>query len=481
MADKGRAPVTRAEMKRMSKRELIRFNLALQDRILALEERLGLSSANSSQPPSSDRPDREGDRKKKKKKKKKKTSRRQGKSSGRKAGGQPGHPKHDRPLVPEEDVDHLERILPDACSGCGGGLMPTKDPPLRHQVVDLPESIELPVTEYQLQAGYCPCCDETTRAELPAGVPTSAFGPRLHAMVAFLSTTLRLSDRQVQEAMFGLYNLQMALGSVAKIRMRMSEAVAESVEEAQAQVAHEAVVHADETSWREMGLKAWLWTFATATMTVFLIRPFRSKAVAQELLGEDFPGTLITDRYGAYAWALWRQICWAHLKRDFERIAGRHGRAGEVGRRLKNLGEQLFETLGKFRDGVIQPSTFESYVSRHRAAIRRALIDGTTCGHAKTEGTCKEILKVETHLWTFTREEGVEPTNNRAERSLRHGVIWRKTRLGTQSLAGSDYVERMLTVVTTLKQQGRDVLGYLTAAIDAQLHGRSAPSLLPAS
>lgn len=459
----------------MSKRELIRVNLELQDRIAAIEERLGLSSGNSSSPPSADRPDKEGDQKKAR------AAKRQRNSSGRKPGGQPGHPKGERPLVPEEDVDDLKRIAPDACSECGGHLTPTEDPPIRHQVVDLPESIKLPVTEYQLGAGYCPCCSKTTRAELPAGVPTSAFGPRIHAAVAFLSAPLRLSDRQVQEAMLGLYCLRMALGSVAKIRMRVSEAVAEPVEEAQARVARAEFVHADETSWREMGLKAWLWTFVTASMTVFLIRPFRSKAVAQELLGEDFRGTLITDRYGAYAWALWRQICWAHLKRDFQRIADRRGRAGQVGRRLKELGEQLFETLGKFRDGVIAASTLQSYVSTHRAAIRRALTEGTTCGHAKTEGTCKEILKVEAHLWTFAREDGVDPTNNRAERSLRHGVIWRKTRQGTQSLAGSDYVERMLTVTATLKQQGRDILGYLTAAMEAQLHGRSAPSLLPAS
>jgi len=462
-------------MKRMSKRELIRFNLDLQDRILALEEKLGLNSGNSHKPSSSDLADQEEERKKKR------AAERRGKSSGRKPGGQPGHPKHERPLVPEEEVDDLKKVVPDACSGCGGGLQSTDLPPLRHQVVELPEVIHLPVTEYQLFSGYCPCCDETTRAELPAGVPTSAFGPRLHASVAFLSAALRLSDRQVKDAMVGLFCLQMAVGSVAKIRMRVSEAVAGPVEEAQTQVAREAVVHADETSWREMGQKAWLWTFVTASMTVFLIRPFRSKAVAQEILGEDFPGTLITDRYGAYAWALWRQICWAHLKRDFERIAGRRGSAGQVGRRLKELGEKLFETLGKYRDGLIAESTFESYISKHRVAIRSTLTEGTICGHAKTEGTCKEVLKVEDHLWTFTREEGVDATNNAAERSLRHGVIWRKTRQGTQSLAGSDYVERMLTVVATLKQQGRDVLDYLTAAIDAQLHGWSAPSLLPAS
>jgi len=139
----------------------------------------------------------------------------------------------------------------------------------------------------------------------------------------------------------------------------------------------------------------------------------------------------------------------------------------------------MFEWWYRVRDGTLKRSSFRVYISTVRIRIRELLRQGETCAHKRTAGTCKEILKVEPALWTFVRREGVEPTNNAAERALRHGVIWRKTSFGTQSARGSLFVERMMTVVATLRQQNRNVLDYLTDACEAALQGDPPPSLLP--
>lgn len=466
----------RAQLKRLSKRQLIELLLDQDNRLTALEEALGLNSGNSSKPSSKDTPDQAADRKKER------AAKRKRRSSGRKPGGQPGHPKQEKPLVPEEEVDHLKRVAPpEHCGSCGGDVLPSDEDPLRYQSHDLPEIPKPVVSEVQLLAGFCPCCQKTVRSSLPAGIPRGGFGPRVQAMVGYLSTAMNLSDRKVKEVLAMLFGFQLALGSVANLRRRAGEAVAASVEEAKAAVACADAVHADETSWRQMSSKAWVWTFVTSNLVVFLIRPFRNAAVVKEMLGEDYSGTVISDRYSAYAWLVWRQVCWSHLLRDFERIADRPGDAGRVGRRLQELGKQLFQFLHRFEDGELAASTFRTYLSKTRVALRKALQEGLACDHGKTSRTCREILKVEDHLWRFAQEDGVEPTNNVAERAIRHLVIWRKIRLGTQSVRGSLTVERLATVYETLKKQGRDFLGFLTDSVEAQLHGTTRPSLVPAT
>jgi transposase len=219
----------------------------------------------------------------------------------------------------------------------------------------------------------------------------------------------------------------------------------------------------------------------TSWVTVFVVRLSRGGQVARELLGEGFSGILVTDRYSAYNWypVRWRQLCWSHLLRDFEAIRGRGGASEEIGDALLAQAHQMFTWWHRVREGTLARSTFRSYMTPLRREVERLLEAGSQCGVAKTEGTCREILKRREALWTFVQVEGVEPTNNTAERSIRPGVQWRKGSFGTQSEAGSRYVERMMTVVATLKQQKRHVLAYLVAAHEAALRGEIAPSLLP--
>ena len=199
------------------------------------------------------------------------------------------------------------------------------------------------------------------------------------------------------------------------------------------------------------------------------------------MLGKKFQGILVTDRFSAYNWypVRWRQLCWAHLLRDIEAMIGRGGRSQEIGEALRSQARQMFHWWHRVRDGTLKRSSFRSYMTPVRREVERLLEAGSRCGVPKTEGVCREILKRRQALWTFVHLEGVEPTNNAAERAIRPGVLWRKGSLGTQSAQGSRFVEAMMTVVATLKQQHRNPLDYLTAACEAALRDEVAPSLLP--
>src|SRR5215217_6061099 len=439
----------------------------LEDMVRTLQEQLNQSSRNSSRPPSSDPPQ----------------SQRPTRPRGqRRRGGQPGHPGQTRTLVPVEDVDEVVVLKPEQCSGCHAPLSGDDPTPFRHQVIEIPP-IKPVITEYQWHQLPCPACGETTRAPWPAGVPSGTYGPRVHATVALCTGAYRLSKRTAGQVMDDLFGVPMSAGTISQSEKATTEVVAEPVEEARAYVQEQVVAHLDETSWRQGGKRAWLWVAVTSLVTVFLVRLSRGGQVARELLGEQFSGILGTDRYSAYNWypVRWRQVCWAHLLRDFEAMRGRGGRSEEIGGALLAQAHQMFTWWHRVREGTLTRATFRSYMSPLRQEMERLLEAGSRCGVPKTEGTCRDILKRREALWTFVQVEGVEPTNNAAERSLRPGVLWRKGSFGTQSEEGSRFVESMMTVMTTLRQQKRSVLAYLIAACEAALRGEAAPSLLPAS
>jgi transposase len=219
----------------------------------------------------------------------------------------------------------------------------------------------------------------------------------------------------------------------------------------------------------------------TALATVFTIARHRSAAVARRLLGDKEDQVVSSDRFKSYdwLWAYWRQVCWSHLRRDFQAMIDRGGPGERIGRRLLGLSDRLFEAWHEARDGALEEGAFRERILRLRPRVRRALEDGTRCSCATTARTCGEILGVEEGLWNFVWFPGVEPTNNAAERALRHAVIWRRISGGTASESGSRFVERMLTVVATCRQQGRNVLEYLTSCFGADRQGQLIPSLLP--
>lgn len=442
--------------------------LAAQDaRIAELEAQLRQNSRNSSKPPSSDPPG---------------TAPRQTEPSGRKPGGQPGHKGTKRDFVPAEQVDAFVKVAAETCGKCAGSLMKRGDAPepRRHQVTELPK-VKPHVTEYELQFGYCGGCDDWSCAPLPNGVPKSSFGPRLTAFIALCTGRFRLSKRLTKDLLEDAFGLDVALGSISNVEQTVSDAVVAPVEDARVFVRGQRTVHQDETGWWEGKARAWLWVATTTLVAVFTIVRSRGKDVAKQMLGEGFGGTLVSDRWCAYNWVdvLRRQVCWAHLVREFEGFLERGGEAKRIGELL--LGEVfvMFEWWHKARDGTIQRSTLKKKMRPLMGEVERLLAEGAVRPNAKVAGTCREILKLRDALWTFVYVEGVEPTNNMAEQDLRHAVIWRKTSFGTKSAGGSRFVERILSVAMSLRKQRRNVLDYLTAACEAALRGDSAPSLLP--
>jgi len=439
----------------------------LEAEIATLREQVDCNSRNSSQPPSRDGPQMP-------------RKVRQRPKSGRKRGAQPGHPGITRKLMPVEQVKAVHDIKPDACRGCGHALIGEDLEPYRHQVTEIPPVVA-EVTEYRLHTLTCPACGTETRAELPTGVPQGAFGPRLQAMVSLFSGRYHLSKRDITEVMADFFQADVSLGAVPALEQRTSEAISGPVDEAREYVQTQVVVNMDETGWREANQRAWLWVAATTLVTVFLLRLSRGGQVVKEILGETFSGIVGSDRWSAYNWLCTslRQLCWAHLRRDFQAFVERGGESQQIGEALLIQAGLMFQWWHAVRDGILSRATFQERMTAVQQRVGELLRQGAACEHPKTAATCRDILKHETALWTFVYIEGVEPTNNLAERQIRPNVLWRNGSFGTQSKTGSRFAERIMSVVATLKQQHRNVLDYLTEACDAANWGRPAPSLLP--
>lgn len=439
---------------------------SLERRIAALEERLGKNSTNSSRPPSSDPPAVK--------------RRPPAPATGRKRGGQPGHRRHDRSLVPTEELRRVIDCKPPQCRRCGGELHGDDPEPIRHQVAELPP-VRPVVDEYRLHRLRCSRCRTSTCAALPQGVPAGAFGPRLRAILSVMAGAYRLGKRPIRQMVHDLFGLSISTGMICRLERQGAVEVRAPVEELRDHVRQADSAHIDESTWTQGRDKAWLWVAVTKLVTVFTIAPSRSAEVARSMLGTAARKVVICDRLSSDKWVKRRQFCWAHLDRDFQAMVDRGGESAEVGRRLLGHSERLFDWWHRVRDGTMARATMRSHVDLMRFSFREDLRRGLECGHRKTAATCRELLAGETHLWTFVRVSGIEPTNNDAERALRHGVIYRKLSGGTDSEPGSRFVERMLSVVATCRQQDRNVLEYLTQCYQAHLDGQPAPSLLPTS
>ncbi len=416
--------------------------------------------------------------------------------SSKNRGGQSGHEGHNRSLYSVEECSDVIDHRPGTCACCGEKLLGEDVNPYRHQIVEIPPITPI-VVEHRLHQLVCQQCGTSTRATLPLDVNPSGYGVRVVAMVALLSGLYRHSQRMVQSAMQDLFAISMSLGTVNKLRLEASDAVSDAVEEAKIYVQNSYVVGADETSFDQGNVdgcnpkqrQAWLWVAVTPLVTFFEIALSRCSQAAHNLLGENFGGILTNVRHGAYNWVNLerRQLCWAHLRREFIKISERPGVSKELGTALVRQQEKLFELWHRVRDGTLTRCEFQLFVQEIRANVKSTLkeADDYEIGTqektplAKTVRTCRQLLRVEPALWLFVSVEGVEPTNNAYVRAIRPAVIWRRTSFGSQTQTGSAFVARMLTVVTTAQVQRRNVLDFMTAAMSAARTGKPAPSLLP--
>ena len=441
----------------------------LDEQVAQLEQHSGKPTPrNSSVPPGTEHPHARPNRKSSPGKK-------------RKPGGQKGHERHARQLIPSDECRSVTSRHPTACRRCGGSLQEDDSEPQRHQVWDLPE-IKPIVDEYRLFRGRCPCCGITTQGELPAGVPTGQCGPRLAAFTGLLMGHFRQSKRRTASFLEDLLNIPCSPAWTVKIQNHVSGALAAPYEELRGKLSEQRQLYVDESPTKEKNCKAWLWVAVAPLFAVFGLFADRSRQSLVSLIG-DYQGVILNcDRAKMYYDAIQLQWCWAHLKRDFQKlIESPDGTVKRLGHDLMRQHRLLFQYWRQYKVGQIKWSTFQQYVRPIRKEVRSLLLRGKFSGHAKLVGFCSELYDRREHLWTFTRIQGIEPTNNTAERALRPAVISRKLSFGTQSASGSRYLERLLTVSETCRLQNRSAYAWLVEAMSAHFAGHPAPSLLPQS
>jgi transposase len=443
-------------------KQLEEENAKLKKRIEELERLLGMNSKNSSKPPSSDPPG---------------MSIALPKRRHKKHGAKHGHQPHLRELLPPEMIKQHFELKPKVCHCGGTNLEKTNEEPLRHQIVDIPP-IEPQVIEYIQYIYRCKDCGELLYQPLPDEVRRKYFGPGILAVVGILTGVLNTSKRKALALMNEVFSVPMSLGGLSNCEAQLAEALEHPYNETVEHVRGQDVTYADETGWRRGNRqRGWLWTACCAWAAVFMVQAERGQKAAKKLLGA-FCGVLVSDRWGGYNFFLGiRQICWAHLKRDFKAISEAEGAIGKIGQELYGLAKKILKMRKRVRDGTLQWRTFQS---RMVPLINRVekLLEQAAKSKSASSGKCRRIFKHREHLWIFVHDQSVDPTNNLAERIVRQGVLWRKSSFGTQSERGARYVERILTVCATCRLQRRSVIEYLREACRCHLSGITAPLLI---
>jgi transposase len=447
--------------------QLVKVIVDLKKENDSLRERLNNHSNNSSLPPSRDI--------KKKKKEKKK--------SGRKQGAQPGHKASQRPMVSADKVDTIVDCKPKKQCDCGG-IIVLNDKTHIHQVFDIPLA-KYEVTEYRIYRGSCNNCHQHHKGQLPAGVSTKGFGARTQALLSLLTSKYRLSKRLAKSLFSDVYQMPICVGSVSNIERGVSESLQAAHTEVGQALKTESVIHVDETGYKERNKSGWAWLVSAMKYSYFLLNKSRGKKIARELIGDYHGRIVVTDRYASYNFLPDKnhQICWAHLKRDFQKIYERPDKASSrIGKKLLESYEQLFGFWKtEYREELGFSKKQKKRLRYFKAKMLRWLIAGTHCGHEKTSRTCGNILDVQDSLWHFFNSKDIPATNNHAERQIRPLVISKKLSFGTQSDRGSRFIERVFTVITSCQQQGRDTLGFIIQSLQHHMLGIQAPSLLAVS
>jgi transposase len=436
----------------------------LEERIRELELRLKLNSTNSSLPPSRDPPGVERTPKK---------------PTGKKRGGQKGHRGHHRQRIALERVDEVVEHRPEACGHCGHDLSGAEEAKAAwvHQVVELPP-IRARVTEHRMRCVRCPGCRKLTRSSLPAEVGGRHFGARLVALGSLLNGRYRMSRRETVDLLGRLLDVPApSLGSTEAFTREASAALEPAYQEARSEVLRSASAGVDETPWKLAGGKQWMWVATAPRATLFHLGAGRGSEELRRFLGSRFGGVINSDRWCAYQIYERRQLCWAHLTRNFRKLALRGGKAVPFAERGEAVCRRVFRLWRDLQEGKLDRARLGKKIEPVRARMQRLLRDGSASSDKRVAGFCRNVLKLWPSLWTFVKE-AVEPTNNAAERALRHAVLWRKSCFGSQSESGLRYVERILTLTATSRQQRVPPLDYLSRAVLALRSATAAPALL---
>lgn len=436
--------------------------MALKKENAELKEKLNSNSSNSSKPPSTDF------------KKKKKSNH---KKSGRSPGSQPGHKGVSRKLVPIEQVDTVIKCPPpDKCYDCNIPLSFLKKI-TRHQVYEIPLP-RFEITEYQIMQGRCHCCQKTYHGETPQEVGRRGFGIRVHGAIALLTSKFKLSKRQALELLKDFYQMPMCVGSVSNIEHRVSHSLETLHRQIKNKIEQSKVIHIDETGFKQNNRSGWAWMVASEFFSFLQLDYSRGRKVAKKLIGNFIDRTIVSDRYPVYDFLpeYCHQVCWAHLKRDFQKISERSGIAGVIGRRLLHSYGKIFSFWKSSLQQGIDDKRTRKKRRRLKNKLHKNLEFGASCRHPATSRTCQKILGMGKSLWLFLENPEVPATNNLAERQIRPLVIAKKLSFGVQSERGARFIERTYSLVLTCRQQNKNVLAWLQDAI--KQYFISAPSPL---
>ena len=404
------------------------------------------------------------------------------KPTGRKRGAQPGHKPQLKKWLPRERVTGVVDHVPGSCSSCDKPLSAEAGPndasPTIHQIAELPK-ILADITEHRGHFRTC-VCGCVTHAAIPAKVREHSVGPNLTATITYFAGSHGMSKRGIEEVIETLFQVPISLGTISNLEREVSAALEPAYREARNAVAGAEVKPLDETGWKEAGRKRWLWVAATMTTVVFLIHPRRNFDALKHLLGK-LAGYLVSDRWCIYDnWdGEFRQLCWAHLKRNWDKQIDRGGQAKVLGGQWQAVQKQVFELWHLFRGGGITRAELDLRMLPHIESLSIVLEQGLRSRDSVLSRFCGRLLDGYPMLWLFVSVEGVEPTNNHAERVQRRAVLWRRKSFGCNSEEGSRFVERILTVIQTLRLQKRNALEFLGQTLQAHREGRAKPTLCP--
>lgn len=444
----------------------------LSAKVEALEAELAKAkkhSGNSSKPPSSDivKPPKKATEDGKK----------------RKQGGQPGHPRHERPPFAPEEVDRAWEYSLDQCPDCGGGLQPGEEAP---RVIQQVEILTCPVRieEHRGLAHWCPACQKVHYASLPAQVVKSGLaGPRLTALVAYMKGACHASFSTIRKFLRDVAGVSISRGQLRKLVGKAAASIAEPYNELLALLPEEPILNVDETGHKDKGRRFWTWVFRARLFTLYKISPSRGSDVLLEVLGREFNGVLGCDYFSAYRkymkdFGVTLQFCLAHLIRDVKFLMT-HPRPAN-----RKYGEVLIQGLRKLFSIIHRREEYRSDASFQRA-LKTARSDFLTDVFVHVPDTreggnlADRFLDHYREYFRFITTPGVEPTNNFAEQAIRFVAIHRKITQGTRGKPGQEWCERIWTIIATCQQQGRSAFHFIEACIRALFKSQSPPTLVP--
>lgn len=460
------------ELQRENK-ELREENFILKQQIAVLiseqnriKDLLNVNSNNSSLPPSMDI-------------KRTKYEKSPKPTSGRKRGGQVGRSGRHRPLLPLEKVNDVQPIYPQKQCICGGEIHVNRRKIHKHQVTELPE-IKPHVTEYQLYSGTCSCCGKKARAKLPEGVGRNAFGPRILALFSQLVSDYKMTRSSVQTFAKSWLNVDISLGCISESEEIVANSLKSGYDNLKAKMLKSEHLNIDETSYKQSSKLCWAWSFSNKELNFIHIAPSRGKKIVQELLN-GYSGQITSDRYAAYNLidTSDRQICWAHLIRDFRRKSNSFDpKISKIGGGLLKCSTQVFEAYHKYKAGgylETEKTEFLEKIEKIRKILELWLRVGQYGSMPETiQRFCNNIEKLLPALWLFSKSNGkIEPTNNLAEQDIRHLVIWRKICYGSKSKRGTEFAERLISIRGTCKKLGVSFTEFLIKAMNAHALGKN--------